>query len=154
RLLEQTFRSNPVYEFVPFRRFNTAEQELIDGLAHDAGVRGMLRPRVRTSLGVKAATRSLAALVRARQTPGPLPARLRQVADDQAVVDEVTRLGLDGILEVEHDGEFVSGAGASHLLLDAEARDDAADPLDALSSAAIRYGEALDIDSSASLSAR
>ena len=151
-LLDQTFRANPAYQFVPFRRFVAGERELIDDLARDADVHGILRPRSRTTLGVKAATRSLAALLRVRQSPGALPERLRRNAPE-AAADEIARLVLDGILEVERNGEFVSGAGADHLL-DAHDSADSAHPLEALSLAAVRYGEALDIESPGSLSAR
>jgi hypothetical protein len=153
-VLGQTFRANPSYEFVPFHRFVGGEQDLIEDLSRDPEVCGLLRPRVRATLGVKAATRSLATLFRARRAPGRLPARLTQAESTQSAADEVIRLVLDGILEVERDGEFVTGASADHLIDGADRPGEAADRLQALSYAAIEYGSALEIDSSASLSAR
>ena len=153
-LLLQRFRANPAYEFVPFRRFVGGDVELADELSRDADMRGMLRPRASSTLGVKTATRGLAALFRAMKAPGPLPGRLRESASEQTT-REVGRLVLDGILEVERNGRFVAGARAGHLLSDlAATRAVADDRLARLSRAAVRYGEALEIDDPGMLSAR
>src|SRR5213075_881941 len=123
-------------------------------LSRDADMRGMLRPRGSNTLGVKTATRSLAALFRALSVPGPLPKRLRQ-SDGDETPREVARLVLDGILEVERDGRFVSGVQAEHLLPQLpDHAIGANDRLARLSHEAIRYGEALEIDDPGSLSAR
>jgi hypothetical protein len=153
-LLEQVFRSNPLYEFVPFHRFNENERAVLGDLRRSAGVRGILRPRLRSTLGVKTATRSLVSLMSARRSPGQLPAWVTRSQDQSQLEAEVARLVLDGILEVERDGRFVSGAGAEHLLGDAVQLDGGSDPLDALSMAAVRYADALRIDSPSPLAAR
>ena len=102
-LLRSAFRSNPAYEFVPFRSFVGAEREMIADLERDPDVCGMLRPRTHTTLGVKAATRPVASLFRARRSPGPLPDRLRRLASESSHSEQITRLVLDGVLEVEND---------------------------------------------------
>jgi hypothetical protein len=152
-LLSRVFRANPAYEFVPFSRFVGDEREMIKDLSRQGDVTGMLRPHVRTTLGSKAATRSLASLHRARRSPGLLPERLRRAESEAAMAGEVARLVLDGILELERDGQFVSGIGAADLV-GLEPPDDESDALASLSSAAVRYGEALAIDSPLLLSAR
>jgi len=153
-LLQHAFRASAAYEFVHFRRFAGGEVEVADDLSRDADMRGMLRPRGPNALGVKTATRGLAALFRALTVPGPLPKRLRQ-SDADETAREVARLVLDGILEVERDGRFVSGAEAEHLLPPSPDVGIAAnDRLARLSREAIRYGEALEIDDPGSLSAR
>jgi hypothetical protein len=153
-LLERVFRSNPAYEFLPFRRFSESERELLGDLRHSVDVRGILRPRARSTLGVKTATGSLVALFRARRAPGRLPTWLTKGGPESMLEDEIARLVLDGVLEVERDGHFVSGAGADHLLRDSEQGEDRADPLESLSTAAVRYAAALSIDSPLSLASR
>jgi hypothetical protein len=153
-LLEHTFRANPEYEFVPFRRLRRDDRQMVDDLSRDPAFQGILRPRTATTLGVKSASRELAALVRSLAVPGLLPAEVRRSADTHAA-DEIARLVLDGVLEVEHEGSFRCGASAEHLLANAPPMDDSGDDAIArLSKEALAYAEALAIPDAGTLSAR
>jgi hypothetical protein len=67
----------------------------------------------------------------------------------------VAALVLDGVLEVEDDGEFLSGANACDLLLDSSIPGPAGDdPIAQLSYRALRYADALEIADASALSAR
>ncbi|MEP6621730.1 MAG: hypothetical protein ABJE47_20555 [bacterium] len=170
-LLEQTFRASANFDLVPFRRLGDDDKEVLGELTKDPEFFGLLEPRV-PGLGVKSASRSTASLVRALSKPGALPRRVRtSPADDRGahieMEREITRFVLDGVLEVEFGGRFVSGAMASHLLPadafavapDTSKKPDvelerAAEPLATLSLQALRYGDALALRDASQLSAR
>jgi hypothetical protein len=80
----------------------------------------------------------MAALFRSLATPRRLDAA--EAGGD----DAVARLVLDGVLEMEHDGRFVSGPAAHRLYFDGHAPR-AASRLAALSCDAMRHGEALGV---------
>ena len=101
----------------------------------------MLLPR-RPGLGVKSISRDAALLFYALAEPGPLPAFVHEQFGDRCN-EEVARLVLDGMLELEHDGRFVSGAAAQDVVLEpAAAAPDGA--LARTSLAALRHAERLD----------
>ena len=153
-LLLQTFRANPEYDLVPFRRLGPGDRALADDLSRDPDNYGILRPRSFTTLGVKAVSNSVAALVRALATPRALPDRLRAASDD-ASVDEILRLVLDGVVQVEGDRGFVCGAGGD-FLFDAPDGDThaASDCIMRMSLDALRHASWLRIQNVSALSAR
>jgi len=71
----------------------------------------VLRPRGEAGGTFKAISRDVALLLYALQTPGLIP-RQAVAGGDASVLDAAWRLTLDGVLEVERGGAFVSGAGA------------------------------------------
>jgi hypothetical protein len=153
-VLVQQLRANQAYEFVPFSRISARHRRLLARLKKDPEFCGVLRPRGNSTLGVKSATRAVAALFKARRTAGLLPVSVASSAGS-SLEAEITRLVLDGVLEVRHENRFVCGAAASHLLpLSVESPKDAVDAIASLSLDALRYAEALDIDDSEFLSAR
>jgi hypothetical protein len=153
-VLQRRFRANDSYQFVPFRHLAEAERELFAGLAEQADHVGILRPLRGSALGVKNATRSIAALTRFLRKPALLPERVRASEAPQMARD-VAVLVLDGVIEVEEDGEFLSGADACDLLLDSSIPGPVGDdPIAQLSYRALRYADALEIDDASALSAR
>ena len=137
------FRASPSYELVVADRLEPLEREQLAGLDPDPELYGLLRPRDGARLDARAVSRDTALLFLTLQTPGRLPAFVEQVARD-AVDTSIPGLVLDGVLEVEHGEEFVSGLEAHELLL---AATDTMAPghTVALSYAALRYGQALDL---------
>jgi hypothetical protein len=107
---ERVFRASRAYELVPFDRLSVREQANIGELARDPEFFGVLRPRAPGDGTVKAVSRNVALLVYALQTAGPIP-RVAVAGGDDSIVDAVRRLTLDGVLELERDGTFVSGPG-------------------------------------------
>jgi hypothetical protein len=134
------FRANPALELVLFDRLSAAERQSYAALRDEPDFYGLLRSRSGRG-GVKSVDRETALLFWTLDAqPGPLPSYLAQVlAGDQPAT--VARLVADGVLEVERDGVFVSGAPAFADLLPAT-------PLGGgrvaeLSAAGLRYGQAL-----------
>jgi len=97
-------------------------------------------PRI-AGLGLKSVSRDAALLFYALAEPGPLPSLVHAMFGDRCN-EAVAQLVLDGVLEVDHHGRFVSGASAHDAVLD---------PLDAagdgilarLSLSALRHAQAL-----------
>lgn len=134
-----TFRANPRYELVLLDRLASAERELLG--EPDGDLYGVLRPRRGTGLVARSVSSETALLFLTLSEPGPLPAYVvaRLGSDMERTIG---RLVLDGVLEIEQEGDYVCGAEARELV--------AASPSAAghgrigqLSVAALRYGQEL-----------
>ena len=76
------------------------------------------------ALAPRSATSDLALLLLTLRDPGPLPAFAAQRLGEEAE-EAVARLVLDGVLELEQDGRFVSGRAGSADPTEAAGRGDA-----------------------------
>jgi len=140
-LYSRTFRANPDYELVQAERLTPTDRSRLGGHL-DAAMFGVLRPRSGTALGTRECTPDVALLFMALAEPGLIPAfaRLRMGHDDERVL---SRLVVDGVLEVATEGAFCSGPAAASLLL-APLTSEPPDRPAELSIAAVRYGQGLD----------
>jgi hypothetical protein len=139
-LRQAPLRANPGYELVLLDRLGGAERELVGEVDED--VYGVLRPRDGARLEARTASADTALLFMTLADPGPLPtyARARLAASELEAA--IGRLVLDGVLELEHEGKFVSGAAAAAALLP-ERSEGGRGRIGALSMAALRYGQEL-----------
>jgi hypothetical protein len=145
------FRANPSYELVRHDHLPAPQQALIQDLTGDPEYFGILRPRDASAGGIKAVSRATAQLFATLKEPGALASDPEAPAIDPRAL---AVLVLDGALEMEHDGTFLSGAETGPLLLDPP---DATEPSTTalrLSREAVRYAQDLRIDDPLSLSAR
>lgn len=182
RALARDYRANPAYELVLFDRLGEDEREALGELRLQPDFYGVLRPEksggapapaappfpavqaagaARATpatqpgaggrLGLRAVDRETALLFLTLRETGPLPSYLTSLLGEEAVAT-VARLVADGVLEVEHAGSYLSGAGALGLVgFPASAARGPAGPeggtgpgrLAALSEAALRYGQEL-----------
>lgn len=136
-----TFRANPGYELVLLDRLAHAERELLSDVERDGDLYGVLRPRGASGLEPRSASSDTALLFLTLAEPGPLPAYVVARLGDE-LERTIGRFVLDGVLEIEHDGEFVSGAQAADVIVtgrSAGGRGRIAE----LSLAALRYGQEL-----------
>jgi hypothetical protein len=155
-VLARGFRANPLFELVLFDRLSPEERQTLAELRKDPDFYGILRPREASPvLGVKAVDRETALLFLTLREPGPLPSYVRE-ALGEAALRTVARFVADGVLEVEQDGDFVSGAAALALFGERRAEGAGGDGgrLAELSLAALRYGEDLALDDPLALSFR
>jgi hypothetical protein len=152
-ILDRVFRSNPAYELVAFDRLPLDRQQLFAELAGDPDFYGLLLPRVSGAHSIKSVCRETALLVLTMVQSGPLP---RYVLDQtkENTNQAIAQLVLDTVLEVEHEGRFVSGPEAYPLIYPAHAASEPAGLLPRLSQAALQYGQALAIDDPVRLSSR
>ncbi len=152
-ILERVFRSNPAYELAAFDRLPLDRQELLKNLTEDPGFYGVLLPRTVGALAIKSVCRDTALLVYAMLQPGHLPHYVCQASGDLSN-QAVAGLVLDGVLEIEHEGRFISGSEAYPLIYAGHAAPEPQGLLPRLSQAALEYAQALAIDDVVCLSAR
>jgi hypothetical protein len=152
-ILERVFRSNPAYELVAFDRLPPDRQTLFSELASDPDFYGLLLPRASGASSIKSVCRETAQLVRTMVQSGPLPRYVLDKTKDNTN-QAIAELVLDAVLELEHEGRFVSGPEAYPLIYPTHAAFEPTGLLPRLSQAALEYGQALAIDDPVRLSSR
>jgi len=153
-LAERSFRAGTEYELVVFDRLAAEEQMLLAELREDAGFYGILRPREGSGRTIRAVDRDTALLWLGAQSPGRLPFFVWESESELPLAERrVTQLVLDGVLEIEMEGAYVSGARALDILPKRDAGA-ATGRLRALSHDALRYGETLGLENPEELAAR
>ncbi len=146
-------RANPAYELVLFDRLSAPEQQALEALGRDPEGYGVLRPRGEGALNLKSVTRDIALLWLTLREPGPLPSyAARLMGDDCGRV--VGQMILDGIFEIETEGQMLSGPAA--LALPGGEQEETSQPgaIAGLSRRALEYAAALEISDVLELSAR
>jgi hypothetical protein len=109
-LLHSIFRANPAFSLLTLDRLEPDEQIRLAPLLQDRDFYGILRSE-EPGLGIKSICRDTALLFLTLQSPGRIPSYL-QPESDPNLETELQKLVLDGILQVEKNGIFVSGAAA------------------------------------------
>ena len=138
------FRSSPRFELKRLDELSPEQRAPLEELARDADFYGLLVPRPPSSATIKSVGSEIAALLIALAAPAPLDG----FGIDR---DDVVDLVLDGVLEIEHDGDFVSGADALPIVGNGTAFADAAHGIARLSLDALRYAEDLATDDAETL---
>ncbi|MBI4538718.1 MAG: hypothetical protein HY704_04305 [Gemmatimonadetes bacterium] len=146
-------RANPSYRFVAFDRLTAGQRQLLGDLCNDPDASGILLPRKRSGLTIKAISRPVAELVRALRRPTAF-ASLLPLVPASGREQTLWTLVLDGILEAEREGAFVCGPAAYALFAAHDPEPQPRTRIARLSLAALRYGEALEVESVYKLSAR
>jgi hypothetical protein len=129
------FRASARFELKTLAELPPEQREPFRELEADAGFFGLLVPRAGVAMNIKSVGHDTAALLRRLGTPSSIDAD-----------DDIIDLVLDGVLEIEADGGFVSGADALPLLCDVD------DGAAGLSVAALRYADDLVSNDPATLS--
>lgn len=146
---------SPNYELLQLDQLTGDQQDSLNDLRARPNVFGVLRPRKESFGNLKAVSHNAAALYSALARPMRLADAIRDAIDDNEA-QEIAKLVLDGVLEIEskRSGGFVSGADAFSLLCSASV--DATPPsvTARLSRSALRYAQALELYDPAQLSLR
>jgi hypothetical protein len=146
KVLTSLLRANGLYELVLYDRLTAEERRALADAAKEPGFYGLLRPASpHAGLNPKSVDRDTALLFLTLREPGPLPAYVRTALGDGSA-RTIARLVADGVLEIEHEGAFVSGVAAAGLFQEASAGEGGSGRLAELSRAALRYGQALAVD--------
>jgi hypothetical protein len=156
RLLDANLRSNPAYHLVPFGHLSSEERVTLQPLlGQNEDFYGLLSPDNSATLGVQSVCRSTAALFQ-RLSDGAVGSRaLRDLGRGGDSEDELAALVLDGVLQVECNGQFVSGLQAHHAIFPRRPPRGEWETLTSrLSVEALKYGQALAISNRLELSAR
>jgi hypothetical protein len=148
-----TFRANPGHELVLFDRLPPEQQGILNGLLKDPDFYGVLRPRGASELGIKSVCRDTALLYLTLVEHGPLPDYVRGMLGERCN-QEIAELVLDGVLEIEHDGAFVTRADAYEVISGEAPAAEEGGVIARLSREALRYAQELEIgDAPAALGA-
>lgn len=148
--MDATFRAGSGFALVAVERLGARERATLLRVAGVPSLTAILVPTDRHDGAVKLIDRDTAELLEALQEPGTLPESF--CSPDEH--DDVLRLLLDGILEVEVDGRFVSGARAYATLTTLESDVVGDGRLARLSIAAIRCAQAQLLDNAEQLAAK
>ena len=140
-LTTASFRANPAYELVVLDRLTTAERARA-GDSVPGDLYGVLRPLRGSPLEWRTVSRETALLLFTLRDPAPIPEYVRRDLGHDAV-HTVARLVLDGVLEIAHDGAFLSGA-AAHALVTGPSATRERGRNARLSLDALQYAEVLD----------
>lgn len=152
-LLDCAFRSSSAYDLVTFDRLLLHQKELLRDLTRDPDFYGVLLPRNAEGRVIKSVSRDIALLIQTMCEPGPLPNYARQMPGGLSNC-AIAQLVLDGVLEIEHEGRFVSGSEAYPLVYAGHVSAEPRGLLPRLSRAALEYAQALAIDDVVRLSGR
>ncbi len=152
-ILDENFRPNPSYELVLFDHLPLEQQNILKDLKKDPDFYGILRPRNNSEVGIKSVCLDTALLYLTLQKPGKLPDFV-QSKFGEASNEAVAELVLDGVLEVEKNGTFVSGADAHEIIYGDSLFTTGTGIIARQSLEALRYAQTLGINESARLSAR
>jgi hypothetical protein len=152
RLFDWYFRASADYELRPLRRRGRQTRRWFGALDLPGRVAGVLRP-VRPGPPVRAVDRAAARLLREVRQPRRLPSGTRATLGPRRE-QTIAALVLDGVLEVERGGAFISGP-AAHPLFFRDADPPApASPLARLSLQALQYAASLDLADARTLASR
>jgi hypothetical protein len=126
---------------------------VLEGLRNDARFYGVLRPVGTSELGIKSVCRDTALLYLTLREPGPLPGYVRGMLGERCN-QEIAELVLDGVLEIERDGSFVTRADAYEMIYGEAPVAETGGVIARLSREALRYAQDLEIAEALRLSAR
>ena len=139
-----TFRANACYDLVELGSLSEAERAVMRGGKSPENHYGVLRPGSGTGkVELRSVSPDTALLFLALRSPAQLPSYLRAQLGDQ-LEPVIGRLLVDRVLEVEHEGRFVSGSEAAAIMSSGR-QTGGEGRFGALSIAALRYAQELDI---------
>lgn len=117
-LLEKKFRAGDLYRLKEWSQLDSDQKESLAGLQDESEVYGVFEPVKRSNhVASKVAYREVALLYFHLQQSNKLPHYLI-FSRDKKVNETVAALLLDGIIEIEWEGKFVSGADAMMAIYD------------------------------------
>jgi hypothetical protein len=140
-MIDRRFRANPDYEFLLREQSADRDGAPLPIPPPNEPLYGYLRPKPSSHLPWRAVSPDTALLFLTLGSDGPVPDYFRSLFGGRTD-NRLLRLVLDEVLEVEHEGTYVSGPVARKLLIGDEAYAGKG-PLAALSIEALRYVEAL-----------
>lgn len=111
-LAAMRFRSSPFVELKRLASLDEGERNAFRELEADPDFYGLFVARPPRAMTIKAAPRETAELFQSLITP----ARIAPLLQDEEFASDVIDLVLDGILEIESDHGFVSGADALRIV--------------------------------------
>ena len=137
QLIDKRFRASRHVELKRLGDLTPDERAPFRDLERDRDFHGLFVPKPPLSVNLKSVSRQTAELFNALSEPSQIP------LNDFDYANDVVELVLDGILEIEHDSQFVSGAAAYPILCDAIGDTEPQDAAARLSRDALLYAQDL-----------
>ena len=147
------FRANPKYKLVPYENLTPTHQNNLSQLRADPDFFGVLLPNENLGLTIKAICHQTAQLYKNLQYPGKIPKETISSLGEETNTT-IKKLLLDGILELQTEKGFVSGAEVCSIFEPEKDLTNNGNKLSQLSIKAIEYAEKLNITDVTKLSAR
>jgi hypothetical protein len=145
-VLERMFRTNAAYRLIRHEDLADGERRTFAPLAQATEHYGVLVPAPGAGLGVQAVDRDAAKLLLGLATAGNLPDSLR-ASERPDTNRRIALLVMDGVLEIERDGAFLTGPRAhKELLRDAHRNTASTNAIGRLSDEALRRAQVLPIN--------
>jgi len=152
-ILDASFRANPEYDLTLFDRLPPGQQDTLRDLTKDPDFYGVLLPKGAAARTAKSVCRDTALLLFSLKEPGPLPGFVRAALGQNCNL-AIAELVLDGVLQIERGGTFVSGFDAHDFIHGERPGLEPQGAIARLTRAALEYGQNLDIDDNGRLAAR
>lgn len=130
------------FRLASYDELTDAERAQLASLSDEPDFYGILLPPAQSALPIKSVSHHAALLFHRLREPARVPHLLRSLFGAQAH-DHLEQLILDGILEIERDGAFVSGAAALRTTATPGGTSSAESLIARLSADAIRYAAEL-----------
>jgi hypothetical protein len=148
-----TFRANTALEFTSIDCLDIRDRELINkfGLAGDCP--GILHRRAVSPLTGKSVSRDIALLWFQFQEAEKIPSNLKQALGSECGWT-FSRLLLEGILEIEWSGQFLSGLEAQEAIFGKRLHCSRSNSIALMSIQALKYAQGLALENPEKLSAR
>lgn len=147
------FCANPAYTLVSFDALPPEQQRVLDRLRKGTNFFGILHPREKSGLGIKAVDRDTALLFLTLQHPGRLPDYVKAQLGER-YSRAIAAFVLDGVLAIEQNGTFVSGPEAAALIYEEQPLPIVRGSIARLSLEALQYAQALELEDLSALSTR
>jgi len=145
RILEGRYRASGRFKVVPYLDLGVREQRLLVSLDSGEPERSGVLVPTRAGVSARAVDGDTIRLLASLSQPGPLPHNL-MIALGNRGPTTIARMVLDGVLEVEASGRFLTGADASPTVFGRALSLPRASGCGAMSLAAVEYGASLRID--------
>lgn len=155
-LINKTFRASSTHDLVELSQLNQSDQQALAGLASTEDIFGIFKNKSAGNDSLhKIAYKDVALLSYFLKEPSQLPSFIKNNFDDD-INATLCKLVLEGILEIQADGEFVSGVDAQNVICPAsiKAIEISKSRISQLSEKAIQYGIGLNNVDGISLSTR
>src|SRR5271155_80803 len=142
-ILDACFRANPDYALTLFDRLPPEQKDALRDLTKDADFYGVLLPKNGAVCSAKSVCRDTALLLFTLQEASPLPDFVRTMLGERCNL-AIAELVLDGVLQIDRGGTFVSGPEAYDFIYGERPFAEPEGTIARLTRAALEYGQNLD----------
>ncbi len=151
-ILAAKFKANDAYELKLWEQLDVSTREMTKNLCDEQDFYGLLVPRTGATVTLKSACQQTALLFLSLQSPSELPLYIRKKFGEECN-QAITQLVLDGILQIEFEGELVTGVAARDAVYQQPSQSNEPNgKIEELSLSALKFAQELQVTESYQLS--